>query len=159
VTELSIKLWEQITASFPADLPEQPITSCDCEECRDVRANLGHLRWNEILPPAIEKHFGSLCLLTDQAFQLLLPAYLFYALGDLNPDNQYLEWTLYTLCGAYEEDEATTQEVAAEQRKRIAGFSEPQRAAVRAFLSLAMAEPELAFHHKAIDNALVEIWM
>jgi hypothetical protein len=84
------KVWEQIEAAFPAVLPSQPITTCDCEECRDVRATLGHLRWTEVLPPAIEKHFGSLPLLTDEAFHALLPAFLFRALhGGVDRVNKF----------------------------------------------------------------------
>ena len=87
----SKKVWEQIASVFPPILPSQPITTCDCEECLDVRGNLGHLPWKDILPPAVEKHFGSLPLLTDDAFQALLPAFLFRALDDISPENK--SWT------------------------------------------------------------------
>ena len=139
-------------------MPAQPITACDCEECQEVRANLGELRWNQILPAAIDKHFGSLPLLTDESFEALLPAFLFRALGEIDPDNKFLEWTLYALCGAYEKDEATIEAVDTERRKRIARFTEPQRASVRAFLGLVKAEPSLAFHHEPIAHALATIW-
>ena len=158
MTPASAKVWELITAAFPLALPAQPITTCSCEECRDVRANLGHLRWNEILPPAIDKHFGSLGLLTDEAFRYLLPAFLFHALSDLSKDNKFLEWALYAFCGPYEEDEATTRDEDARVRKRIARFSEPQREAVRAFLGLMSTVPELEFHHQPIAHALSVIW-
>jgi hypothetical protein len=86
----SLRVWEQIATAFPPFLPAQPITTCGCEECQDVRANLGHLRWNEILPTATDKQFGSLPLLTDEAFHALLPAFLFCALEDINPENKFL---------------------------------------------------------------------
>jgi hypothetical protein len=159
MTPASAEVWNQIAAAFPPVLPPQPITTCDCEECRDVRANLGHLCWNEVLPPAIEKHFGSLPLLTNDAFQALLPAFLFGALDGINGENKTLEWTLYALLGAYEEDRATTENAEAQVRLRIAGFTEAQRAAVRAFLSMATAEPELEFHHEPIARALSAIWI
>ena len=90
MTAASAKVWEQIAAAFPAKLPAQPITACDCEECWDVRANFGRLRRNEILLPAIDKHFGSLPLLTDEAFRA--PAFLFQVIADINPENRFLEW-------------------------------------------------------------------
>jgi hypothetical protein len=155
----ALKVWEQIEAAFPAGLPAQPITTCDCVECREVRANLGHLRWTEVLPPAIEKTFGSIPLLTDEAFQALLPAFLFRALdGGVDRENKFLEWTLYALCSAYEEDEPTTEKADAKLRKKIARFTESQRACVRAFLALVTAAPDLAFHHKLIAHALSAVW-
>lgn len=48
LTPASLRVWEGITAVFLPTLAAQPITTCDCEECRDLRANLGHLRWNEV---------------------------------------------------------------------------------------------------------------
>jgi hypothetical protein len=95
MTSESLKVWTQIVEAFPAVLPQQPVTACGCDECRDVRANLGRLRWNEVLPLAIDNQFGSLPLLTDDAFQALLPAYLFRALCDVSEQNKVLEWTLY----------------------------------------------------------------
>jgi hypothetical protein len=124
-----------------------------------VRANLGSLRWIDILPPAVEKHFGSLPLLTDDAYQALLPAFLFGALDDISRENKVLEWTLYALCGAYEEDEATTEASDVAQRKRIAGFTEAQRASVRALLGLVAAAPDLAFHHDPVAHAFSAIWV
>jgi hypothetical protein len=158
MTDASLKVWEKIAAAFPPTLPRQPITTCDCEECRGVRANLGGLRWNEILPPAIDKHFGSLPLLHDGAFQALLPAFLFHALADLNPENKFLEFTQYALCSAYEEDRATTEAADKKLHERIVVFTEPQRASIRAFLELVAAEPDLAFHHEPSVHALSAIW-
>jgi hypothetical protein len=158
MTAASCKVWEQVAAAFPPALPAQPITTCDCEECQDIRANLGHLCWTEVLPPTIERHFGSLPLLTAEAFQVLLPAFLFRALGDISQENKFLEWTLYALCGAYEEDDATTEAADAKLRNRITNFSEPQRESVRSVLGLVTTAPDLAFHHKPIAHALSAIW-
>src|SRR5215469_7632507 len=140
MTSASARVWEQIAAAFPANLPPQPVTPCDCDECQDIRANLGHLRWVDVLPPATDKTFGSLPLLTDEAFQALLPAFLFRALEEINPENKFLEWTLYTLCGAYEENAATTEATDALLR-----FTRQQREAVRALLTLVSAAPDLDF--------------
>jgi hypothetical protein len=149
----------QVTDAFLPVLPPQPVTECDCEECLDVRANLGHLCWNEILPPAIDTHFGSLALLTDNAFRALLPAYLFHSLRDLNGQNKVLEWTLYALCANYDEDDESAADADANLRKRIAGFSAPQRAAVRAFSELSAATPGISDGHgDAIAHALSAIW-
>jgi len=158
MTPTSRKVWEQIAAAFSPILPPQPITTCECEECLDVRANLGHLRWNDVLLPAIEKHFGSLPLLTDDAFQALLPAFLFRALDDISAENKFLEWTLYAVCGAYEEDEATTEAADADRRRRIARFTRQQRESVRAFLALVTVAPNLDIHHAPVAHALAAIW-
>jgi len=136
----------------------QPITGCDCEECLEIRANLGHLRWNDVLAPAVDKCFGALPLLTDEAFHALLPAFLFRALQDVSRENKYLEWTLYSLCGAYQEDEGETEASAAKLRERIANFTPAQRAAVRALLELVRTEPSLESHHEPIAYALPAIW-
>jgi hypothetical protein len=152
-------VWEQVATAFPPTLPAQPITTCDCDECQDVRANLGHLRWVDVLPSAVEKTFGALPLLTDDAFQSLLPAFLFRALEDIGPENNFLEWTLYELCSAYEEDQPTTEAADAEVRRRIAGFTRGQREAVRAFLKLVGDAPRLEFHHEPIRHALSAMWV
>lgn len=159
MTSESLDVWRQIVEAFPVVLPEQPVTTCDCEECRDVRANLGHLRWNEVLPPAIDKHFGSLPLLTNDAFRALLPAYLFHALSDLSDRNKVLEWTLYTLCAVYDEADESAAESDADLRRRMAYFTDPQRAAVRAFLRLVAATPGISSGHRdAVAHALAAVW-
>jgi hypothetical protein len=135
------------------------VTVCDCEECLFVRANLGHLRGDELLPLAIEKHFGSLALLTDEAFRALLPAFLFQALRDLSNDNKILEWTLYVLCPVYDEADPTARSADADLRRRISSFTEQQRAAVRAFLTLASTAAGISDGHRyAIAHALSTVW-
>jgi hypothetical protein len=155
----SLKVWAQIVEAFPPALPQQPVTTCNCEECRDVHANLGHLRWDEVLPPAIEKHFGSLPLLTENAFQVLLPAYLFHALCDVSEQNKILEWTLFGLCAVYDENNEGAADSDARLRQRTRNFTMPQRAAVRAFLALVSATPGISCGHRdAIAHALDAVW-
>ena len=150
MTAESRQVWEQIAAAFPAVVPSEPITPCDCEECLDVRANLGNCRWNDILPATVEKCFGSLPLLTDEAFQALLPAFLFRALNGVSNKNQVLEFTLYTLC--------PSRAIKPRQRRRISRLTESQRESVRAFLRLMSTEPALQWHHDAIMYALSAYW-
>ena len=83
---------------------------------------------------------------------------MFHALADLRERNKVLEWTLYSLCGPYDEDEATQAEADAKLRKRIEGFTTKQRAAVRAFLALAGTVEELKWHYDAIAHAISAIW-
>lgn len=97
-------------------------------------------------------------LLTDGAFQALLPAFLFRALEDISPENKFLEWTLYALCGAYEEDDARIKATDAERRRRFAQFTRAQREAVRAFLTLISTAPLLDLHQQPIQHALSAIW-
>jgi|SRR5215471_12326713 len=158
MTSASSKVWEQIVAAFPPVLPSAPIATCSCQECQGVREDLGNLRWNEIHPTVIDRQFGSLPLLTDEAFQALLPAFLFRALDPVAPDNYSLEWTLYALCGAYEEDAATTEQCDEYLRMRIAGFTRLQHAAVRSFLKLVAGAPDLTCYHQPIAHALSAIW-
>ena len=82
---------------------------------------------------------------------------LFRTLGEIDPDNKVLEWTLYALCSACEEDEETSEAVDAGRGKRVTRFTEPQRASVRAFLGLVTSAPGFAFHHEPIAPALEAI--
>ena len=71
-----------------------------------------------------------------------------------------LEWTLYALCGPHEEDEETTETADTYLRRRIAGFTDQQRKAVCAFMTLVTDAPDLDFHHEPILRVTVvsEIW-
>ena len=97
------------------------------------------------------------CPLTDEAFQTLLPAFLFHALF-ISEENKFLEWTLYALCGPHEEDQETTEAADTYLRRRIAEFTDEQRAAMRAFMALVTEAPDLAFHHEPIAHAISAIW-
>lgn len=158
MTSESSSVWAQIREAFPPVLPPQPVTVCACDECLDVRANFGHLRWDQVLRPAIGKGFGWLPLLTEEAFQALLPAFLFYALQDLREQNKVLEWTLYALCGSYVTEDAESSDP--HPRNRAGQFTEAQRAAVRAFLELVASVPNMgAGHRDAIAHGLAIGWV
>jgi len=154
-SEAARNVWNEIVDAFPPVTPSQPVTLCDCEECLEVRANLGHVAWNHVLPPAIEHCFGSLPPLTDESFHALLPAYLLHAFADLGDHNKVFEWTLYSLCGP--EDGADHDPEDAGLREKAMLFSPEQRRAVRSFLFLAGSVREIREQHDVM-GAAATIW-
>lgn len=72
-------------------------TSCDCEECTHIREELRHKRWDEISAAFLD-FTCSPALLTPEAFNAFLPAYLLRALDDLDQHCVVVEFTVYSLC-------------------------------------------------------------
>ena len=83
--------------AFPATEFNGLITSCDCEECTDIRRELRHRRWDEISTAFLDLTCGP-TLLTPEAFKAFLPAYPLRALDDLTPGRVFLEFTVYNPC-------------------------------------------------------------
>src|ERR1700730_2045732 len=91
------QLRDQIRLAFPATQFYGPITSCDCEECTDIREELRHKRWDEISIAFLDRTCSP-TLLTPEAFNAFLPAYLLRALDDLSEYSVVVEFTVYSLC-------------------------------------------------------------
>jgi len=66
ITPASAKIVRPDRGGISGDDPRAANNDLHCEERQDVGVN-SDTRWNEILPPALDKHFGSLPLLTDEA--------------------------------------------------------------------------------------------
>src|SRR6266436_3269447 len=129
------ELREQIRLAFPATLFYGPITSCDCEECKDIQQELRHKRWDEI-PAEFLDLTCSPMLLTPEAFNAFLPAYILRALDDLSRHAVVVEFTVYSLCpGDPQEDgpEVGARRVS-DLLERARLMSAAQIQAIRAFL-------------------------
>jgi hypothetical protein len=66
-------LKDQIRQAFPAREYFGQITSCDCEECAEIREELRNKRWNEV-PNEFLDRTCSPALLTPEASNVFLPA-------------------------------------------------------------------------------------
>jgi hypothetical protein len=62
------QLRSQIRQAFPVSEFYGPITSCDCEECTEIRDVLRHKKWDRISAAFLD-YICSPMLLTPEAFQ------------------------------------------------------------------------------------------
>lgn len=93
------QLRQQIHSAFPADTFLGSVTNgCKCGECVELARSLSRKRWDAIESETINRQFGSLPLLSSEAFSAFLPAWLMRSLDSLDADEQkFREWTLYAL--------------------------------------------------------------
>ncbi len=98
------ELRDQIREAFPATPFYGPITSCDCEECVDIREGLRYKQWDQVSEAFLD-FTCSPVLLTPEAFHAFLPAYLLRGLDDLTGRTVVLEFTVYSLCPDDDEEE------------------------------------------------------
>ena len=132
------QLRNQIRQAFPATQFDGPITSCDFEECTDIREELRHKRWNEVSIAFLD-HTCSPTLLTPEAFNAYLPAYLLRALDDLSRDSIVVEFTVYSLCPNDPDEDGLQAHAGSDYQMnrlfQVARFMTPaQVQAIRAFL-------------------------
>lgn len=138
------------------------VTACDCDECTEVERCLEGRRWDEISGEVVDAQLGSLPLLSPQAFQAFLPAWLLRSLDHLDArSNDVREWTLFSLA-VYQRERDKPEH----RRKRITRliereerFSADQVAAVRAFLKIAMKHSHITDgDRESIIRALDLVW-
>lgn len=93
------QLHQQIRSAFPAATFLGSVTSgCKCDECAELAQSLRHKSWDAIDDETMDLQFGSLPLLSSEAFSAFLPAWLVRSLDSLDADQQkFREWTLYAL--------------------------------------------------------------
>jgi hypothetical protein len=91
------QLGDQIRAAFPPARFYGSITSCNCDECTDIRDQVRDKRWDEIPTAFLDLTCGP-TLLTPEALHAFLPAYLLRALDGLSQRTVVLEFTVYSLC-------------------------------------------------------------
>jgi hypothetical protein len=114
-------LFQQVAYAF-REVPypgDQNIVCHDCDECFTILQHFRGLSPQEATPEIIAEHFDSLPLLTAEAKQYLLPAYLRESIRD--PHSLVCQFTLYTL----------------EDVHRMAphgGYTVSQRSAINAFI-------------------------
>lgn len=113
------RLREQILSAFPPELFTGSVTSgCTCDECAGLAAKLRHQSWITISDEVIEAEFGSLPLLSEEAFRAFLPTWLTQSLLRLEDKEQKVRaWTLYKLALYLDPATDTPQEVAGEKQR------------------------------------------
>lgn len=156
-------LTDQIRLAFPATEFLGPITSCDCEGCMGIRAELPHKRWDRV-PAWFLDLTCSPTPLEPEAFNAFLPAYLLRALDDLSGRTVVLEFTVYSLCpNAPEEDGAEEHSDHEDRMRRLVDrarlMSRDQIEAVRSFLVFVRENAsDAACLRPFIASALPQVW-
>jgi hypothetical protein len=157
------QLRNQIRQAFPATEFYGPITACDCEECTHIRNELRHKRWDEISAGFLDLTCSA-TLLTPEAFNTFLPAYLLRALDNLSRHNVVTEFTVYSLCpnDALENEQdahAGREDEESRLLPRAKLMSPAQIQAIRAFL--VFVEENAAdgeWFRPFISRALETVW-
>jgi hypothetical protein len=148
------QLRDQIREAFPATRFDGPITSCDCEECTNIREELRHKRWDEISTAFLDSTCSPM-LLTPEAFHAFLPAYLLRALDDLSPHSVVVEFTVYSLCPDKSDQNGQGERLS--QRARLMNPSQTE--AIRAFLVFVQENAgDAKWFRPFITGALEEVW-
>lgn len=164
------ELRDQIRLAFPATQFDGPITPCECAECTDLRKELRHKRWDEISAAFLD-FTCSPTLLTPEAFQAFLPAYLHRALDhlsgdspdDLGFDSVVVEFTVYCLCPSppakAQEATVSRDDQVSRLLERARLMSPAQIQAIRAFLVLVQENARNAeWYRPFIASALERVW-
>jgi hypothetical protein len=111
---------QHIHAAFTKVPRPEHIIAHECDECFKLRDDLQDKQPRQIPDAWIERNFDKLPLLTDEAKQFFLPAYL--RVGALAPNSLVSEFVLYTLA-----DDFRFQPVdgySLEQKQAIANYIE-----------------------------------
>jgi len=147
------QLREQIRQAFPATRYYGTVTTCDCDECSEIREGLNRKQWDEV-PQEFLASTGNPTLLTPEAFVAFLPAYLLRALDDLSPHGAVSGLTVYSLTPSREEWQVRRV------FERIRLMTGAQVQAVRAFLKFAQensGDPE--WNRRDFARAFEKIWL
>lgn len=122
----------------------------DRETRETFRAALGGRRWSEIATGVLSFHHDALCFLSPAGFRYLLPAFMIAALE--SPSSPILDVLVDLLTRPDDpQDERTFLE-------RMSPLTEPQRAAVRAFLEFLRDEQPEDWPDDEPGKALREYW-
>lgn len=156
------ELRDQIRQAFPAAPFDGSITICDCDECTHLRKELTHKRWDEISNAFLDLTCSPV-LLTPEAFNAFLPAYMLRALDDLSPFAVVAEFTVYSLCPNYPEEngeEGSSNEYKVKELIKCASLlNSSQIQAIRAFLVFVNENSgEGEDFQPIITSALETIW-
>ena len=121
----SMELREMIATAF-GQVPypgNDAIALHECLECQDIRRDFRRQSPWTIEASVLERRYDSQPLLSPQAFQYFLPAYMIYALGHLN--SLVAQFTQYSLAPTDFDDW---------HRQRFSRFTTSQKASIIAFL-------------------------
>jgi len=157
------QLRNQIRVAFPAVPFYGLVTSCDCEECAEIRDGLLHKRWDEISPAFIDRTCSP-TLLTPEAFSAFVPAYLLRALDDLREFSVVVEFTVYSLCPNEPDEDDPEPDITREkevshclERARLMNAAQTQ--AIRNFLLFVQENAGYAkWFRPFVARTLEKVW-
>jgi hypothetical protein len=153
----------QIRSAFPPEPFFAPITDgCKCDECYDLATRLSHQTWDALDDETMDAHFGSLPLLSAEAFSAFLPVWLMRSLDDLEAEQQkFREWTLYAIA-LYDDDQDGPDELTQSINRfrwHAERLSPQQVAADRSFLRLTLDVAAITeWDRESITRALDRVW-
>lgn len=120
-TELGYIDVDEMRQRIQSVFPSQPFfgsitNGCACDECTALVKSLYGRKWDALDNETMDVQFGSLSLLTLEAFTIFVPAWLIRSLDNIDAEEQkFREWTLYSL--ALYSDEDGPDELSAEIEK------------------------------------------
>jgi hypothetical protein len=126
------------------------------------------MSWDKISDEVMDVQFGSLPLLTTEAFQAFLPAWLLRSLAGLDlEEHKVREWTLGQLTVYHEgesEDEEDLTRAIDRVRSRADALTRDQVESVRDFLELmrekaAVSDWDRGKHHAGFGSRLARLSM
>jgi hypothetical protein len=146
---------KQTIAQTFADTPypgHERIALHECEECEEIRQSFRGRTPDTLPDETIHSHFGSLPLLSPEAFRYFIPAYMRYSLE--HPDSTVAQFILYRLA---------PQDFDDFDSERFRLFTPRERGAVIAFLEFLKSkqiegdEEDQREYESEIDCG-IEIW-
>ena len=120
------ELMQQIKAAF-ASVPAPTEENIVCQECWELRDDLRGRTPDELSDSWVERNFDQLPLLSDDAKQFYLPAFL--RVGALKPDSNVSQFVLYDLSENF-------------RREPRGGYSPEQKQAILDYLSFVEPQSE-----------------
>ena len=158
---------EEVRCQIRSAFPSRPffgavIGDCKCDECTELEKSLRHQKWDALGDETMDSQFGSLPLLTPEAFATFLPAWLARSLEDLDAKEQkFREWTLYAI-GLYHIEEDGPDELSRQigwLRQRADRLTPEQIEAVATLLHLIeQCAPVSEWDRESIKRGLDLVW-
>ena len=133
------ELTEAILVAF-ADVPQPArarIALHECEECSELRSAFAGRDWRTLSREFLEQYYGSLPLLSPEALQYYLPAYLLAAIAEFHHDNIVAEFTVCNLTPEVQ-DEGHADHL----REKLRPFSAEQMRVLADFMQLVREDEE-----------------
>lgn len=153
-SENALILREDILRSFPRTSPPKygEITVETTLDGKMISEAFEGENWWEISTEVLEDNYNALPLLTSSAYYYYLPAYLMSALKNLEPHNQLLEFTVYSLCPTKTapDDHYYSQ--------RIRRFTASEKGLIQRFLMLIIEDERLYTLYNDAQRGLRKFW-
>lgn len=148
------ELHQRILAAFPKIAPPLPenLTEHNCDECEGVKDDFSGVEWWSADDWLIDKSIDVLPLFTPEAFHYYLPAFLLRALAGFNPDNEVLEFSVYSL------SPTKTPIDDPRYRTRLNLFTPEQISAVASFLEQIQNDERFYAYYADAERGLRKFW-